>query len=104
MNFRQRPKPATTLRAAALALSATALALPGCARPLPEAGSPAAQLYVERCGGCHQAYDPRSLTPSMWGLQLLAMRSKIAEAGQTPLTPEEERAILGYLKRNAGQQ
>jgi hypothetical protein len=97
MNFRPRLKHAVTLVIAALALL-------GCTRSLPKAGSAAAQLYVKRCGGCHQAYDPRSLTASMWGLQLLAMRGKIAEAGQTPLTPEEEHAILDYLKRNAGQQ
>jgi mono/diheme cytochrome c family protein len=97
MNLLPRPKRALTVALAALALL-------GCTRSLPEIGSTAAQLYVVRCGGCHQAYAPRSLTASMWGLQLLAMRHKIAEAGQTPLTPEDEHAILNYLKRNAGQQ
>ncbi|HLW70843.1 MAG TPA: hypothetical protein VKS22_09500 [Candidatus Binataceae bacterium] len=87
-----------------LTLLATALALFGCTRSLPEAGSAVEQLYVARCGGCHQAYDPRSLTASMWELQMLAMRSKIAEAGQAPPTPAEQRAILAYLQRNAGQQ
>jgi hypothetical protein len=83
---------------------AALLAAHGCARQLPEVGSPAEQLYAQRCGGCHQPYEPRSLTIAMWQLQLLAMHPKIAEAGQPPLTPQEERTILDYLRRNAGQQ
>jgi hypothetical protein len=79
------------------------LALAGCARPLPEAGSRAAQLYLERCGSCHRLYDPRSLTAEMWRIQLEAMRVKIAQAGQPPLSSEEREVLLDYLGRNAGK-
>ena len=79
-----------------------AMILVGCARALPEDGSPAALLYVARCGSCHQAYPPRTLTAAMWEIQLTAMQAKIAAAGQAPLTLAENRAILAYLRRNAG--
>ena len=77
----------------------------GCApKPLPELGSPAEQLYANRCGGCHRPYRPSSMTAAMWDEQIVAMRTKIAQAGQPPMSNFEERQILDYLKRNAGTQ
>jgi hypothetical protein len=73
-------------------------------RPLPEQGTYAQRLYVERCGGCHRAYSPTAMTAAMWEVQVEAMRAKIAQAGEPPLSPEQHLAILDYLKRNAGQQ
>ncbi|HKV55331.1 MAG TPA: hypothetical protein VJN94_11905 [Candidatus Binataceae bacterium] len=72
------------------------------AKPLPEQGSYAEQLYTERCGGCHRAYNPSSMTASMWQTQVEAMQIKIAQAGQPPLSSEERVAIVNYLERNAG--
>jgi hypothetical protein len=86
----------------ALVLGLTAVILVGCDHALPEEGSPAALLYGSRCGSCHQAYAPRSLTVAMWELQIDAMRTKITAAGQPPLTPAENQTILDYLRRNAG--
>lgn len=86
------------------ALLVALLIVAGCARRLPEEGGPAARLYQARCGSCHQAYDPRSLTAAMWAMQVGAMGPRIAAAGQAPLTPEEQQAILDYLRRNAGGQ
>ncbi|HVN88829.1 MAG TPA: hypothetical protein VMT61_03360 [Candidatus Binataceae bacterium] len=80
-------------------LSATSA---GCTkRALPEAGTPAAQLYAERCGACHQAWDPRSMTAEMWRIQVDAMMPKLAAAG-TALSEEDKATIVAYLKRNAG--
>jgi hypothetical protein len=73
-------------------------------KPLPEQGSYSQQLYVERCGACHRPYSPASMTAAMWEAQLEAMRVKIAQAGQPPLSPQQHLAILAYLKRNAGKQ
>src|SRR6516162_9381615 len=73
-------------------------------KPLPEQGTYAQQLYVERCGGCHRPYSPASMTAAMWEAQVEAMRVKIAQAGQPPLSPQQHLAILAYLKRNAGKQ
>ncbi|HTW88361.1 MAG TPA: hypothetical protein VMD75_10185 [Candidatus Binataceae bacterium] len=74
----------------------------GCHRaPLPETGSYAERLYVERCGGCHAAYNPRSMTAAMWQVQVQAMEPRIAQTGR-PLSLDERRAIVDYLTRNAG--
>ena len=78
------------------------IALGGCAKPLPEPGSVSEQLYTAKCGSCHRAYNPHSLTAPMWQVQMDAMQIKIAAAGLQPLTPEEQGEILAYLKRNAG--
>ena len=69
----------------------------------PERGSPSEQLYVARCGSCHRAFDPSSMTAAMWQIQVGAMRDKIIKAGQPPLTAQEEHQILDYLERNAGK-
>jgi len=73
-------------------------------RPLPEQGTYAQQLYVERCGTCHRAYSPASMTAAMWEAQVEAMGAKIVQAGQPPLSPQQHLTILDYLKRNAGRQ
>jgi hypothetical protein len=83
----------------ALALAVTAGA---CSREaLPEAGSYPAQLYTERCGGCHAPYDPRSMTIAMWQVQVDAMGPLMAAGRVAPLSPGERKTILDYLRRNA---
>jgi hypothetical protein len=79
--------------------------LSACSRPkpLPEQGSYAEQLYVQRCGNCHRAYAPHSMTAAMWQQQVDVMQGKIAGAGQPALTSEQRVAILNYLQRNAGK-
>ena len=88
-----------------MALAALAAAIAGCnSKPLPEMDTYPGQLYVKRCGGCHPAYNPRTLTPAMWKVWVDAMAPKIAQAGLAPLTPEERQVIMAYLTRNAGEQ
>ena len=83
--------------------AAVVIVLGAChARALPEAGSDAARTYVERCGQCHRAYDPRSMTGAMWQTQVELMDTKIRQAGIAPLTADQRRTILDYLTRNAG--
>ena len=86
-------------------IAATALLIfAGCApKPLPEDGTATEQLYVHRCGVCHRAYDPSTLTPAMWQLQIDAMELKISAAGMPPLTPDDKQAILAYLERHSAQ-
>jgi hypothetical protein len=106
------PRNSEDTRAALLAVSLltslllTSLLFAGCQKPklLPEQGTFAQQLYVERCGACHRPYSPASMTAAMWEAQVEAMRVKIAQAGQPPLSPEQHLTILDYLKRNAGRQ
>lgn len=84
--------------------AAALLILAGCApKPLPEDGTATAQLYVHRCGVCHRAYAPSTLTPAMWQLQVDAMELKISAAGMSPLTPDDKQAILAYLERHSAQ-
>ncbi len=92
-------------RAALVCIIAGSLCvLAGCRRePLPEAESPAAQIYVQDCGtNCHIPYNPHSMTAAMWELEVIRMQEKMRTAGH-PMTPDDERAILEYLLRNAGQ-
>jgi hypothetical protein len=104
------PKKSESTRLARMVRSLLAFLLPsvlfGCQKPkpLPEQGTYSQQLYVERCGVCHRPYSPSSMTAAMWETQVEAMRAKIAQAGQPPLSPEQDLAILDYLKRNAGKQ
>ena len=85
-------------------LAAGLMAASGCTkRSLPEADTPAAQLYAKHCGGCHQLYDPRSLTAEMWRIQVDAMMPKLAAAGQR-LSDADRATLVAYLTRNAGHQ
>jgi hypothetical protein len=90
---------------ALLVIAISLFGLSGCSRPaeLPQKNSPEALLYVNRCGTCHRAYDPRSMTAAMWQIQVDSMASRIARAGMPALTNRERAAILDYLTKNAGQ-
>ncbi len=83
-------------------LLAFALTTAGCTHPLPEANTYPARLYAQRCGQCHTAYQPRSLTAAMWQAQVQMMQQRMRTAGIPPLSPEQKKIILGYLERNAG--
>ncbi|MGC2306101.1 hypothetical protein [Candidatus Binatus sp.] len=81
------------------------LAISGCKRAsLPDASSPAAQLYVNRCGNCHVPYPPHEMTAAMWDTQVTMMETKMQAAGMRPLSSDERESILEYLKRNAGTE
>jgi hypothetical protein len=44
------------------------------------------------------------MTAAMWSEQIVAMRQKIAEAGQPPMSTFDEHQILSYLQRHAGKE
>jgi mono/diheme cytochrome c family protein len=88
-------------RMGAAILTLTALAAAGCHRPLPEQNTAAARLYARRCGQCHTAYAPGSLTAAMWQVQIDVMETKMRQYSVAPLTGQERDAILSYLTRNA---
>jgi hypothetical protein len=92
----------SVLIAAAAAFAIGALA--GCQSKIPEEDTYAGQLYVRRCGNCHQPYNPQSLTAAMWEIQVPKMEQKIAQAGLPSLAPDQKDTILDYLRRNAGHQ
>lgn len=73
----------------------------GCSRPLPEQNTTAALLYAKRCGQCHSAYGPGSLSAAMWEVQVQVMETKMRQYGVPALTDQERATILSYLTRNA---
>jgi hypothetical protein len=98
-------RPHRRIPSAAFILALAGLVISGCKRAsLPDATSPAAQLYVNRCGNCHVPYPPHEMTASMWDTQVTMMEVKIQAAGMPPLTPDERESILEYLKSNAGTE
>lgn len=89
----------------AVAVVLVAILASGCKRAtLPDADSPAARLYVARCGNCHASYNPHEMTSAMWETQVMMMEVKMQAAGQPPLTPDERDSILRYLKDHAGTE
>lgn len=87
---------------ALLAAGAACLLLASCSKPLPEADSPDAKLYAARCGTCHVAYQPGTLTPHMWQIQVDRMDQKYRAAGTQPPTGAEKEQLMAYLTRHAG--
>lgn len=85
------------------ALVAGVVLFAGC-RALPEPESPAAQTYAERCGACHRAYMPGSMTWPMWEYQLGRMQILFAQLHRPWLSPQEESLVTDYLKRHAEGQ
>lgn len=73
-----------------------------CAPELPDPDSPGAAVYRRRCGGCHVAYAPGTMTAAMWDVQLDRMRRLFAQRGLAWLSPEEERLLRTYLAAHAG--
>ena len=71
---------------------------------IPDQGSYPAQLYLKRCGQCHQAYNPSLMTAAMWAVKVNLMQQRMKQTGLAPLTPDERKTILEYLSSNAGQQ
>ena len=71
---------------------------------IPNESSYAAQLYINRCGQCHQPYNPSLMTATMWAVQVDLMQERMKQTGLTPLTSGERKTILDYLSSNAGRQ
>ena len=98
-------RPASTIQRSAVALALLSILVAGCKRAsLPDPASPAAQLYVSRCGNCHVPYNPHEMTAPMWDTQVTMMEGKIQAAGMPALTSDERESIVEYLKRNAGTE
>ncbi len=74
--------------------------LVACSADVPEAETPPAQLYVNRCGGCHRVYAPASMTAAMWEMQVERMQGELVRRGLPPLTKEERETLLVYLRRH----
>jgi hypothetical protein len=74
----------------------------GCNASLPEPESSAAQLYKQRCSGCHRVYAPSLLTAEMWKVMVARMEQEIRRSGRSPLSADERQIILDYLQKYSG--
>lgn len=89
-------------RFCASAVAATLLG--GCAAeqtPVPQASSMAAHVYEAHCSACHSLPSPKRLYYSQWEHMVGVMDGNMVHEGMKPLTPEDQRIILDYLKANA---
>jgi hypothetical protein len=67
----------------------------------PEADSSSAQLYLEKCTGCHNAPQPKAHTARVWSRVLQRMQVRMKAKGVTPLNNKELSTILDYLQKNS---
>jgi hypothetical protein len=73
----------------------------GCTPDVPEPETRAAQIYVNRCNGCHRVFAPGSMTAAMWDMQVERMQGEMVRRGLPPLTKEEREIVLSYLHRHS---
>lgn len=85
-----------------LCVCAVVSAGPGCGPELPEAESVAAQVYVQRCSGCHRVYHPGLLTVQMWDFMLTRMDDELRRLGRPPLQGQERETVRAYLHKHSG--
>src|SRR2546425_960144 len=67
-----------------------------------EIDTPAARVYAQRCGECHRAYQPGSMTWPMWQYQLGRMQTLFLQLRRPWLSREDEGLVVDYLRRHAG--
>jgi Dihaem cytochrome c len=75
----------------------------GCNAALPEPESSGAQLYRQRCSGCHRLYAPSILTADMWKLMLARMELQIQRSRLPPLSADEQQTLLDYLQKHSNK-
>lgn len=56
------------------------------------------EIYYERCGTCHRAYEPDTYTAAQWENIVTSMKI------HSGVTPQEEAQIMRYLIRSAKQE
>ena len=76
----------------------------GCAgqpTPIPDSESQGGKLYESKCATCHSTPHPRRHTYSEWEHIMGLMERQMKKKEMARLKPEDKRAILEYLERNA---
>lgn len=68
---------------------------------IPEMYSPSAQTYIRRCMSCHTLPHPSQFDIQRWIKIINVMKKRMEERNHPPLTEEEEKMILDYLKKYA---
>lgn len=71
---------------------------------IPEGNSPEGKVYKERCGICHPIPQPSKYPFERWRDFLGLMDMEMMRKGVPPLSQEEKRMILKYLKRHSSRE
>jgi len=85
-------------------MMAPLLGLLGCVSgptPIPNAESPAAKLFVEKCGTCHAVPHPKRNSAEEWQHLIPLMEQRINERGMDALTNKQRETIQAYLQTHA---
>lgn len=69
----------------------------------PETESASAQLFLQKCNGCHVAPKPGSRSAKAWSTVVQRMQMRMRAKGVTPLNNEELTEVLDYLQRHAAK-
>jgi len=80
------------------------LVAPACAgkpTPIPESESAGGKLFAAKCGICHSVPHPKRNTFEQWQSIMALMREQMDHRKMAPLTDDERKVIMRYLKRNA---
>ena len=67
--------------------------------PIPDMESPEAKVYITRCSGCHALPHPSRLDMVRWRKIIKVMKIRMQERGYPPMTEDEEKMILEYLRK-----
>lgn len=62
-----------------------------------------AELFRDRCARCHALPDPDARAPGDWPAVVERMQENMERAGVEVLSDQEVEAIVGYLRRAAGE-
>jgi len=76
----------------------------GCAgqmTPIPDMNSKDAKLYSDKCSPCHSLPHPKRHTAKQWEHILVTMDKEIKQKEMSPLTVDERKNILNYIKKHA---
>ncbi len=65
---------------------------------LPDGGKPGAQSFAQVCSRCHALPNPNVHGPQEWQVVVERMAMNMENVGFGPLAPEQQSAILDYLK------
>jgi cytochrome c2 len=70
---------------------------------IPDSREPGSLAFNQLCSRCHALPDPSEFTAEEWKNVVGRMAGKMEAAGYGSLAPEEKKAILNYLEKNARQ-
>ncbi|HEB98497.1 MAG TPA: cytochrome c [Thiotrichales bacterium] len=56
-------------------------------------------IFLGRCGTCHELPDPDALTPMQWRAVLKKMQKRMKFLGVPPLSDEENEKVYDWLSK-----